>query len=80
MAQLATSHKDPEVASGLAAIAKLDAQLQEANLKVGARAHKHHGAMARPAPPPQHVPPTSRHYHKHCLSVAVSTRCPYKAD
>lgn len=39
MAQLATSHKDPEVAAGLAAIAKLDAQLQEANLKVGARAH-----------------------------------------
>jgi hypothetical protein len=44
VAQLATSHKDPEVAAGLAAIAKLDAQLQEANLKVGA-CHKHHSTV-----------------------------------
>lgn len=34
VAQLATSHKDPEVAAGLAAIAKLDEELREASLKV----------------------------------------------
>lgn len=35
MAQIRTTHKDPEVAAGLAAIAKLDEQLWEASLKVG---------------------------------------------
>lgn len=34
VAQLRTSHKDPEVAAGLAAIAKLDDELREASLKV----------------------------------------------
>jgi hypothetical protein len=34
VAQLQTSHKDPEVAAGLAAIAKLDDELREASLKV----------------------------------------------
>jgi hypothetical protein len=35
VAQIRTTHKDPEVAAGLAAIAKLDEQLWEASLKVG---------------------------------------------
>lgn len=35
VAQLRTTHKDPEVAAGLAQIAKLDEQLREASLKVG---------------------------------------------
>jgi hypothetical protein len=35
VAQIRTTHKDPEVAAGLAAIAKLDEQLREASLKVG---------------------------------------------
>lgn len=34
VAQMRTSHKDPEVAAGLAAIAKLDEQLREVSLKV----------------------------------------------
>ena len=34
MAQMRTSHTDPEVAAGLAAIAKLDEELREASLKV----------------------------------------------
>lgn len=34
VAQMRTSHKDPEVAAGLAAIAKLDEELREASLKV----------------------------------------------
>lgn len=34
MAQLQTSHSDPQVAAGLLAIAKLDEELREASLKV----------------------------------------------
>lgn len=34
MAQMRTSHTDPEVVAGLAAIAKLDEELREASLKV----------------------------------------------
>lgn len=35
VAQLHTKHADPQVAAGLAAIAKLDGELREASLKVG---------------------------------------------
>jgi len=49
VAQLQTSHSDPQVAAGLLAIAKLDDELREASLKVG--------ASHPPQPPPHPRPP-----------------------
>jgi hypothetical protein len=49
VAQLRSSSKDPQVAAGLAAIAKLDADLREASLKVGAVALAARDLMAESA-------------------------------